>query len=191
MSRRVMAARDRCLELERVIAARFRSGSLGLDDAVKLFDELLHYARPASVSAFNKLLTAVSRAGDRGSSTSALVVSSLFNRMASASPNKVAPDLHTYSIIIGSFCSIGRLELSSAAFGLTLKTGWKVNVIVINQLLNGLCDAKRVCEAMDVLLRRMPEFGCTPTVVSYSTILNGFCNEKRAREAIDLLLATG
>jgi len=84
------------LELERFIARCFHSGSLGLDDAVKLFDELLLVARPASVRAFTKLLTVVSRAQGRGSSTSALVVS-LFNRMVRAS----------YSIIICSFCSMG------------------------------------------------------------------------------------
>ena len=84
------------MELERVIASRFHSGSLGLDDTVKLFDELLLVARPASVHAFNKLFTVVSRAQGRGSSTSALVVS-LFNRMVRAS----------YSIIICSFCSMG------------------------------------------------------------------------------------
>ena len=127
MSRRVSTALGRCLELERVITSRFHSGSLGLDDAVKLFDELLLVARPASVGAFNKLLTVVSRAQRRGSSTSALVIS-LFNRMvrATASPNKVAaaPDLHTYSIIICSFRSMGCLELSFAAFGLIIKTGF-------------------------------------------------------------------
>ena len=89
MSRR---AHDRCLELERVITGRFLVAS------------------PASVRAFNQLLTAVSRAQGRSSSTSALVVS-LFNRMvrARASPNKVAValDLHTYNIIICSFCSMG------------------------------------------------------------------------------------
>jgi len=84
MSRRVSTALGRCLELERVITSRFHSGSLGLDDAVKLFDELLLVARPASVRAFNQLLTAVSRAQGRSSSTSALVVS-LFNRMVRAS----------------------------------------------------------------------------------------------------------
>ncbi|CAN6335539.1 unnamed protein product [Urochloa humidicola] len=184
MSRRAIAARGRCLELERVIAGRFRSGSLGLDDAVKLFDELLHHARPASVTALNKLLTAVSRAGGRGSSISALVVS-LFNRMACSS--KVAPDLCTYKIIIRSFCSKGHLDFGFAAFGLVLKTGFRVDAIVINQLLKGLCHAKRVGEAMGVLLRRMPEFGCKPDVVSYNTILKGFCNEKRVEEALDLL----
>jgi leucine-rich PPR motif-containing protein len=38
------------------------------------------------------------------------------------------------------------------AFGLILKTGWRVDEVVINQLLKGLCDAKRVGDAMDILL---------------------------------------
>ncbi|RLM69753.1 protein Rf1, mitochondrial-like [Panicum miliaceum] len=188
MSRRASAALGRCLELEHVITGRFRSRSLALDDAVKLFDELLHNARPASVRAFNQVLTAGSRAQRRGSSSSSLeLVPSLFNRMARACSNKVAPDLHTYSILINCFCRMGRLELSFAAFGLVLKTGFRVNARVINPLLKGLCDRKRVHEAMDVLLRRMPEFGCTPDVFSYNIILKGFCNERRAEEALELL----
>ncbi|RLN42822.1 protein Rf1, mitochondrial-like [Panicum miliaceum] len=186
MSRRVSAALGRCLELERVITGRFHSGRLGLDNAVKLFDELLPVARSASVRAFNQLLTTVSRAQGRGSSSSALVVP-LFNRMVRASPNKVAPDLSTYNIIICSFCSMGCIELSFAAFGLVLKTGFRVNTRVINPLLKGLCNAKRVREAMDVLLRRMPEFGCTPDVFSYNIVLKDFCNERRAEEALELL----
>jgi len=169
MSRRHV--RDRCLELERVITGRFHSGSLGLDDAVKLFHKLLQVARPASISALNHILTVVSRAQGRGS---ALLVS-LFNqiRMVRASPNKVAvaPDLHTYSIIIYTFSTIGCLHLSFAAFGLVIKTGFRVDDIVISQLIKGLCDSKRVSEAMDVLLRRMPEFGCTPDVFSYTQVL--------------------
>ena len=175
------------MELERAIASRVRSGSLGLDDAIKnkMFDELLLVARPTSVRAFNQLLTAVSRSQGRGSSTSALVVS-LFNRMARASPNKVAPDGFTYSTLICCFCRMGRLELGLASFGLVLKVGWRVG-IVINLLLKGLCDAKRVDEAMEILSRRMPEFGCTPNVFSYNTVLKGLCDEKRVDETLELL----
>jgi leucine-rich PPR motif-containing protein len=89
MSRGASAVNDRCLELERIIAGRARSGSLDLDDALKLFDELLPHARPASVRAFNHLLNVVARS--RCSSTSELAVS-LFNRMSRACSNKVRPD---------------------------------------------------------------------------------------------------
>ena len=70
--------------------------------------------------------------------------------MARASPKKVAPDEFTYNIIIGC-CGMGRLELGFAYFGLVLKAGWRVGT-VISPLLKGLCDGKRVREAMDVLL---------------------------------------
>ncbi|XP_066338076.1 protein Rf1, mitochondrial-like [Miscanthus floridulus] len=183
MRRRVGAAHDRCLELERVIAGRARSGSLRLDDVLKLFDELLLHARPASVTAFNHLLNAVSRA----SALEPELVVSLFNRTVRDCSIKVAPNLCTYSILIGCFCRMGRLENGFAAFGLILKTGWRVNDIIIAQLLKGLCDAKMVDEAMDVLLQRMPEFGCTPGVVSYNVLLKGFYDEKRVEEALELL----
>ena len=186
MSSRASAARDRCLERERAITSRVRSGNLGLHDAVKLFDELLHHARPASVIALNQILTFVSRAQGGGSSSLELVPF-LFNRMARACSSKVAPNLHTYNILINCFRRMGRLELGIAAFGLILKTGWRVDGIVINQLLKGLCDSKCASEAMNILLRRMPEFGCSPDVVSYNNILKGLCDEKRAEEALQLL----
>jgi len=137
------------LELERVIAGQARSGSLGLEDALKLFEELLPNARPTSVRAFNSLLNVVSRA--QCPSASELAVS-LFNRMAHSCCNKVRPDLYTYSILIGCFCRMGRLEHGFSVFGLIIKTGWRVDDVVINQLLKGLCDVKRLGEAMDILL---------------------------------------
>jgi leucine-rich PPR motif-containing protein len=184
MSRRVSAGHDRCLELERAAIGRARSGNLGLHDALKLFDELLLHARPASVRALNQLLSVVSRA--KCSSSYKLVVSR-FNLMLRDCSNKVAPDRCTYNILIDCFCRMGRLEHGFAAFGLIPKTGWRVNNIVINQLLKGLCDAKRVDEAMDILLRRMPDVGCAPSVGSYNTLLKGLCDEKRAKEALELL----
>nr|BBM89975.1 pentatricopeptide repeat containing protein [Sorghum bicolor] len=187
MLRRVRAAADRRLQLERFIADRAQSGSLASHDALKLFDLLLPHARPASVTAFNHLLTAVSRASGRHSTLESQLGISLFDRMVRECSDKVAPDRCTYSILIGCFCRMGRLEHGFAVFGLILKTGWRVNHIVFNQLLKGLCDAKRLDEATNILLWRMPEFGCTPNVVSYNTLVKGFCNENRAEEALELL----
>jgi leucine-rich PPR motif-containing protein len=81
---------------------------------------------------------------------------------------------------------MGRLELGFAAFGLILKTGWRVDDIVISQLLKGLCDRKCVSEAMDILLRRMPEFGCPPDVVAYNIVINGLFREGQVDKAYNL-----
>jgi len=40
---------------------------------------------------------------------------------------------------------------------------------------------------MNILLRRMSKFGCTPDIVSYNIILKGLCKERRAEEALELL----
>lgn len=40
---------------------------------------------------------------------------------------------------------------------------------------------------MDIVVRRMPELGCTPDVISCSTLLKGLCDEKRTQEALELL----
>jgi leucine-rich PPR motif-containing protein len=172
------------LGLERAAIGHARLGNIGLDDALKLFDELLIHARPASVRALNQLLSVVSCA--KCSSSSKLVVSQ-FNPMFRDFSNKVPPDLCTYSIVFGCFCCMGRLGHGFATFGFILKTGWRVDDILVNQLLKGLCDTKRLDEAMDILLPRMPEVGCTPSVVSYNTLFKGFCDEKRAEEALELL----
>jgi hypothetical protein len=98
-----------CRELERIIAELYPSGSLRPEDALQLFDELLPRARPTSVIAFNKLLTVLARAGAGSFSTvrdGPVLVVSVFNRMARAGANKVAPDMCTYSIAIGSCCHL-------------------------------------------------------------------------------------
>jgi pentatricopeptide repeat protein len=80
------------------------------------------------------------------------------------------------------------LDLAFASLALVIKTGWIPNVISYNTLLDGLCKEKRTDDAMDVVLRRMPELSCTPNVFSYNTLLNGLCKEKRTDDAMDVVL---
>ncbi|GJN19820.1 hypothetical protein PR202_gb07130 [Eleusine coracana subsp. coracana] len=187
-SRRARACRRSCSELERLIRQRFHAGSLTPDDALNLFDELLPQARPASRGAINLLLTVVSRAPSSSSVRDGPTLAvSLFNRMAREGNKNVVLDLCTHSIIIGCFCRMGRLDLGFAAFGKILKAGWQVNAIIFTNLLRSLCAEKKTSEAMDIVLRRMPELGCTPNVFSYSILLKGLCDKKESQEALKLL----
>ncbi|KAL6861163.1 hypothetical protein ACP4OV_016863 [Aristida adscensionis] len=190
VSRPVGAGLRACSELERDIARRHHSGSLRPDDALRLFDELLPQARPASVCALNTLLAAVARApADTCSSArdgDAIAVS-LFNRMARAGARVAPPSLHTYGIIIGCCCRAGRLDLGFAVLGQVIKTGWRVEAIIFTDLLRALCAEKRTADAAAIVLRRMPELGCTPDVFSYTVLLNGLCSEAKSQEALELL----
>jgi hypothetical protein len=49
-------------ELEQFFGKCYRSGDLGPEDALDLFDELFHRARPGSIYALTQLLTTVARA---------------------------------------------------------------------------------------------------------------------------------
>ncbi|CAD6220840.1 unnamed protein product [Miscanthus lutarioriparius] len=91
-----------CWELELFIGQCYRSGDLGPEDALDLFDELLHQARPGSVYALNQLLTTVARAPVSSTVRDgpALAVS-LFNRMALAGAKKVAHK-KTHKMVISS-----------------------------------------------------------------------------------------
>jgi pentatricopeptide repeat protein len=42
-------------------------------------------------------------------------------------------------------------------------------------------------DAMDVVLRRMQELGCTPNILSYNTLMKGLCTEKKSQKALELL----
>ncbi|GJN40534.1 hypothetical protein PR202_gb29764 [Eleusine coracana subsp. coracana] len=109
---------------------------------------------------------------------SALAVS-LFNRMAQSGAKNVASDICTYNIIIACFCRMGHLDLGFAAFCQILKMGWRVDTIIFSHLLRALCAEKKMNDAMDIVLRRMPELGCTPDVFSYTILLKGLCDEKK------------
>ena len=76
----------------------YRSGDLGPEDALDLFDELLPQARPGSIYALNQLLTTDARSPVWSTVRygPALAVS-MFNRMARAGAKEVAPDIATPS----------------------------------------------------------------------------------------------
>ena len=188
MSRGVKPVHRTRMELERTIVERHRSGSLGLEDALNLFDELLPQARPSSVYAFTRVLTVVARADSSPSLRhSAALAVSLFNTMAQAGVNKMAANAFTFGILIRCFCTVGRLDLAFAAFGQLLKTGWRLQVMALNQLIKGLCDGKRTGNAMDIVFRRMPQLGCTPDIFSYNILIKGLCDGKMTSNAMDIV----
>ncbi|PWZ13293.1 Protein Rf1, mitochondrial [Zea mays] len=100
----------------------------------------------------------------------------------------MAANACAFDILIRCFCTVGRLDLAFAAFGLFLRTGWRVQNVVLNQLIKGLCDGLRTGDTMDMVFRRMPELGYTPDVFSYNALIKGLCTEKKSQEALELLL---
>jgi pentatricopeptide repeat protein len=122
------AGRRSRLELCKMIGERFRSGDLGPEEAPHLFDELLPLATSDTVYTLTQLITVMANVPASFSVRDgpALAIS-CFNRMARAGAAKVAPTIHTYSILIGCCCRVGRLDLAFASLALVIKTGWRVS----------------------------------------------------------------
>jgi pentatricopeptide repeat protein len=168
-------------------AARARSGTLAAEDAHHLFDELLRRATPIPERALSSFLTALARAPPSTvCSDGPTLAITLFNRL-SGCPAVAPPTLWNYNILIDCCSRAGRPNLGLAYFGRLLTMGLGTEVVTFNNLLKCLGDAKRMDEALDVLLHRMPELGCMPNDISYSIVLKRFCNDSRSQQALELL----
>ncbi|RLM65019.1 protein Rf1, mitochondrial-like [Panicum miliaceum] len=113
----------------------------------------------------------------------------LFNRVSrdSAAPRVLPPTAHNYGILMDCCLRVRCPDIAFAFFARLLQTGLGVPAITFTSLLKGLCDSKRLDEALDMLLCRMPELGCEPNVISYNVLLKGFCSDKKSQQAVELL----
>ncbi|VAH13322.1 unnamed protein product [Triticum turgidum subsp. durum] len=170
---------------------RVRAGTLSLEDAHKLFDELLGQATPVPERSLNGFLAALARAPASGACIRdgpALAVA-LFNRVCreEAGAQVAALTVCTYNILMDCCCRARRPDLGLALFGCFLRKGLKTDQTGANTFLKCLCYAKRTDEAVNVLLHRMSELGCVPNAVSYNTVLKGLCDNSMSQRALDLL----
>nr|QIP66257.1 restorer of fertility-like protein [Triticum aestivum]QIP66411.1 restorer of fertility-like protein [Triticum aestivum] len=169
-------------------AERARSGNLTPEDAHDLFDELLRQGNPVQERPLNKLLSALARAPASAACRNgpALAVN-LFSRISQGARLRVAqPTACTYGVLMDCCCRAHRLDLTLAFFGGLLRTGLEADQVIFCTLLKGLCHAKCTDEALNVLLHRMPELGCTPNVVAYNTVIHGFFREGQVGKACNL-----
>ncbi|KAK1692629.1 hypothetical protein QYE76_009326 [Lolium multiflorum] len=172
--------------------ASVHKGTLSAEDAHHMFDKLLRQATPVPGRFLNAFLAALARAppSDACRDGPALALA-LFNRVCREEEEglQVAPlSGHTYNILMDCCCRARRPDLGLAIFGLFLRTGMKTNPIIVSTFLKCLCYAKRTDEAVDVLLRRMPDLGCAPnTFFSYNIVAKGLCDDGRSQQALDLL----
>uniref|UniRef100_A0ACD5ZPD8 Uncharacterized protein n=1 Tax=Avena sativa TaxID=4498 RepID=A0ACD5ZPD8_AVESA len=168
---------------------RLRAGTLGPEDAHHLFDELLRQANPAPLRILNTFFAALARAPASAACRDgpALAVA-LFNRVRrEEGSTRVAPfSVHTYSILMDCCCRARRPDLGLAIFGQLLRIGLKIDKITGITFLKCLCCASQTDEALDVLLHRMPQLGCSSNLVAYSTVIHGFCTEGKVSKACNL-----
>ncbi|KAK9937936.1 hypothetical protein M0R45_014700 [Rubus argutus] len=149
-----------------------------LEDALKVFDEMLQRRPLPSVVRFNQILTQVSKLKHYSA------VISLNKRMSLLG---IASDVYTLSIIINCYCHLKQMEFSLSVLGQFFKLGLQSDVTTFTTLINGFIIENRLAEAAGIFSKMVEGGHCEPNVVTFSTIIKGFCMSGNNSAAIQLL----
>ncbi|KAI5659677.1 hypothetical protein M9H77_28470 [Catharanthus roseus] len=107
----------------------FANNIKNVDEAVRLFREMVRMRPSPSVVEFNQLLSRLVKLKQY------LVVISLYKDIC----NSIIPvDEANMNVVINSFCLVGRVEFGFSLLGVFFKRGYSPNAITFNTLLKGL-----------------------------------------------------
>jgi pentatricopeptide repeat protein len=120
---------------------RFRSRSFrNLDDALGLFDRMLHMHPLPSVVDFNHLLTAIARMKHHSTVITLIKEIELLG---------ITPDVYTLGILINCFCHLNRVDFGFCILARILKLGFQLNCTILNTLVKGLSLEGKIVEAVN------------------------------------------
>ncbi|XP_042516229.1 pentatricopeptide repeat-containing protein At1g06710, mitochondrial [Macadamia integrifolia] len=163
-----------------------------IEPAHNLFDEMVRDGCAPNVVTYTSLIHAylkvrkVSNAND------------LFERMLSEG---WIPNIITYTALIDGHCKAGHIDRACQIYGRMRGNSdipdvemyfrsdgsnlIKPNVVTYGALVDGLCKAHKVGEALD-LLEAMSKAGCEPNQIVYDALIDGFCKVGKLDEAQEI-----
>ncbi|KAK3039504.1 hypothetical protein RJ639_028086 [Escallonia herrerae] len=153
-------------------------GGIGeVDEARKLFDEMLERGCAVDVLACNCVVEALCKGGKADEAFE------LFRMMRSKG---VEPDAFTYSIFIHASCEANDVRSAFRVLDRMKRYGLLPNVFTYNCIIKKLCKNDSVEEAYQ-LLDEMIERGVRPDVWSYNSILAFHCDHSEVTKALRLI----
>ncbi|KAL8155956.1 hypothetical protein AgCh_001128 [Apium graveolens] len=148
-----------------------------LDDALVMFDKMLHLKPLPNVIHFNKLLAALVKMKQHS-----LAVSIFRNMCAKNIPLNV----FTFNTAINCFCHLNRLDYAFSLLAAITKRGFLPDVVTYTTLIRGLISQHNLVEAQ-LLFTNLIRFKLIqPNVVTYTTIIDGFCKGGHPSAAVKL-----
>ncbi|KAL6187988.1 hypothetical protein ACLB2K_039383 [Fragaria x ananassa] len=149
-----------------------------VEDALKVFDEMLHSRPLPSVVRFTQILGQLVKLRQYSS------VISLNRKMGLIG---IAPDAYTFSILINCYCHLNKMRFGLSVLGKFFKLGLQPNVITFNTLINGFVLDNQVSEAARVFTKMVEGGHCNPDVFTFTTLIKGFCKIGNNNAALQLL----
>ncbi|KAK9937967.1 hypothetical protein M0R45_014730 [Rubus argutus] len=130
-----------------------KAQSTNLEDALKVFDEMVQRRPLPSVVRFTQILTQVSKLKHYSA------VISLNKQMRLLG---IASDAYTLSIIINCYCHLKQMGFSLSVLGQFFKLGLEPDVTTFNTLINGFIIENRVAEAAGIFSKMVERGHCEP-----------------------------
>ncbi|GLT51865.1 hypothetical protein SLA2020_252420 [Shorea laevis] len=148
-----------------------------IDDALTLFNEMVHSWPCPTLVEFDLLLTVVVRIKNYEATVSLCKLMELEGYIHNA---------FSLSILINCFCHFGLVNFAFSTLGKMFELGIEPNVLTFNTLINGLCVEGKVRESRRVF-NDMVRDGFHSDLITYNTLVNGLCKIGNSGEAVRLM----
>ncbi|KAF5201684.1 Pentatricopeptide repeat-containing protein, partial [Thalictrum thalictroides] len=163
--------------MDRFVRDRCKSGNLGFNEALDLFDRLFQIRPLPSIYPFNQLLGVLVKIKHYH------WVFYLSRLMLLAG---IQPDIVNLSTLINSYCCIGKVDLGFAVFGSILKRGLEPDAFTFTHLLKGVSRKGNAMQVME-LFNKMLDNDYPVDVVTYGVVVDGFCKTNNTAVALSLM----
>ncbi|XP_076899755.1 uncharacterized protein LOC143553708 [Bidens hawaiensis] len=144
-----------------------------IEDAQKVFDEMLEKGIAADVYAYTSLISCNCKLGK---------MKRVFELFDELTERGLVPNVHTYGVLLKGVCKAGEMKAAEVLLSEMKSKGLEVNDVIINTLMDGYCKKGNVDDAIN-LQSLMEKKGFKPSVISYNIIAAGLCKANRLEEA--------
>ncbi|KAL6204480.1 hypothetical protein ACLB2K_021747 [Fragaria x ananassa] len=149
-----------------------------VEDALKVFDEMLQRRPLPSVVRFTQVLAPLVKLKHYPT------VLSLNSQMLLSG---IRPNHYTLAIVINCYCRLNRMDYALSVLAHFFKLGLQPNVTTFSTLINGFVLNNRVADAARVFSKMVVASHCQPNVIAFNTLIKGFCAIGNNTAAIHLL----
>ncbi|KAF4401439.1 hypothetical protein G4B88_001633 [Cannabis sativa] len=148
-----------------------------MEEAEALWDEMRAQNIVPDVMAYNTIIGGFCRVGEIEKGEE------LYREMAMSG---VESTTATLEHIVSGYIKVGNIDSAVFVYKDMCRRDFRVEATTMDALIKGLCDKKRVFEALEILKRADRHLGFCPTRKSYEFLITGMCLEGNMEEALRL-----
>ncbi|WVZ74999.1 hypothetical protein U9M48_023107 [Paspalum notatum var. saurae] len=148
-----------------------------LEKARGLWDEMIQQGIQPDVTAYNTMISGYCRAGEVG------MAEEMFKNMEMGG---IDPSATTFEWLVRGHCTAGDADAAMLVRADMRRRGFGLAPEVVEELLDVLCQNRRVEVGLDILREEMRRVEFVPTRRTYEALIKGFCDEGEVEVAIRL-----